>query len=238
MKLHVPTRSRVVAPATELRALDAADGSEDTFVIRGHAAVFDSLSEDLGGFRERVRRGAFKGALDNGDDVRLLLDHTGIPLARTVSNTLRLWEDPRGLAFEADVLLTERTREVRALMQRGDLTDCSFQFLMADDQSGETWSRNGDQVIRSISRVKRLLDVAIVTFPAYRQAGAVARSIDLPPEAGGEPELGSDVTAGGDPSPTDDERAVALRLGQAQRSRSLALARHSLGTAPSSPSNP
>ena len=71
--------------------------------LRGHAAVFGVLSEDLGGFRERIAPGAFNDVLAAGADVRLLVDHAPPPLARTKAGTLRLYEDQTGLAFEADL---------------------------------------------------------------------------------------------------------------------------------------
>ena len=62
----------------------------DAVKVGGYAAVFNSLSEDLGGFREVIRRGAFTHTIAQGADVRFLINHDGMPLARTKSGTLRL----------------------------------------------------------------------------------------------------------------------------------------------------
>ena len=70
--------------------------------IVGYAAVFDSPSEYMG-FTEFVKRGAFSKTLNDGADVRLLIDHEGVPLARSKSGTLALEEDDRGLRVEAEL---------------------------------------------------------------------------------------------------------------------------------------
>ena len=71
-------------------------------IIRGHAAVFNQLSEDLGGFHEQIMPGTFAEAIER-DDVRALFNHdANFVLGRAVSKTLRLSEDARGLAIEID----------------------------------------------------------------------------------------------------------------------------------------
>lgn len=145
-------------------------------MLRGHAALFDTLSEDLGGFREKIARGAFAEAVGR-DDVRFLVNHEGLPLARTASKTLRLAEDARGLAFEAD--LDPADPDVARLMPkiaRGDLTQMSFAFHVMPD--GQDWGQDTDgTVVRTIKKV-RLSDVSVVTFPAYTATDVARRSLD------------------------------------------------------------
>jgi phage head maturation protease len=87
--------------------------------VRGHAAVFDSLSEDLGmgvfgGFREVIKRGAFKDAI-KADDVRMLFNHNpDLVLARNTSGTLKLSEDPKGLKTVADIPDVSYARDLRS----------------------------------------------------------------------------------------------------------------------------
>lgn len=154
--------------ATEQRTIDVevegvrADGR----TLRGHAAVFNVLSEDLGGFRERIAPGAFADVLD--DDVRLLVDHEPPPLARTKAGTLRLHEDERGLAFEADLPDTTAARDLRESVSRGDVDGASFRFVVSEEQ----WE--GD--VRTIVRVGQLRDVTVATYPAYPTASIELRS--------------------------------------------------------------
>ena len=68
---------RRLVPARFVETRDA-EGDDQGYELRGYAAVFDKLSEDLGGFREVIKRGAFKPPLKNGDDVRLLVNHNPI----------------------------------------------------------------------------------------------------------------------------------------------------------------
>jgi HK97 family phage prohead protease len=140
----------------ELRA----EGDGRTLV--GYAAVFDSPSEPLP-WTEFVRRGAFTKTIKDGADVRLLIDHEGVPLARTKSGTLRLAEDDTGLRIEAS--LDESNPDAAKLlsaMRRGDISQMSFAFETVKD----AWS--DDRRTRELKEV-RLYDVSVVTYPAYEQ---------------------------------------------------------------------
>ena len=140
--------------------------------VAGYAAVCDSWSEDLGGFRERIAPGAFAESI--GDDVRALVDHRSeLILGRTKAGTLRLAEDARGLAVEIDLPDTRVARDLAESMARGDVDQMSFGFTVAQDR----WSRGIEGVAeRTILRVGRLFDVSVVTFPAYPETEAAMRS--------------------------------------------------------------
>lgn len=154
---------RLAFTRTEWRAIG--DGN----TITGYAAVFDSPSEPLP-YTEYVRRGAFTKTLEDGADVRLLIDHEGVPLARTKSGTLSLAEDERGLYVEAELdPANPDAARVLSAMKRGDLSQMSFAFKAVKD----SWS--GDRQTRELKEV-RLYDVSIVTFPAYEEAVAELRS--------------------------------------------------------------
>ena len=133
------------------------EGDDKKPYIVGHAAVFDSLSEDLGGFRQRIERGAFDDVLE--DDVRALFNHDpNLILARTKSGTLKLSLDEKGLRYEFDVPDTTTGRDLLVSLERGDVSQSSFGFTVEQD----SWHKDEDGVhIRSISKVKRLYDVSL-----------------------------------------------------------------------------
>ena len=143
--------------------------------LRGHAAVFNQLSEDLGGFREQITPGAFVEAIEK-DDVRLLINHDGLPLARNRSGTLRLAEDARGLAIEAD--LDESDPDVQRLLPklaRGDVSQMSFSFSVKP--AGQDWAKDDEgRTVRTLKKL-RLFDVSVVTYPAYPQTDIAVREL-------------------------------------------------------------
>lgn len=168
-------RSYRGARASTLDAVEIrADGEKLQFV--GHAAVFDRTSEDLGGFVERIQRGAFRKVLDASPDVRFLnLDHGGLPLARTASGTMELSEDPRGLRVYAELAPIQASRDLKVLLQRGDLSQMSFGFSMRDGGT-DVWTEEDGQIVRTIISFGGLFDVCPVSFPAYQQTDASMRS--------------------------------------------------------------
>lgn len=160
--------------ARELRAADpVADGSIG--VLAGYAAVFNSRSENLGGFFEEILPGAFDAVLDN--DVRALIDHdSGRVLGRSVAGTLRISTDAVGLRYEVDLPDTQEARDLLVLVKRGDVRESSFGFTIA--RRGDEWAENEDgQIIRSIVKVQRLYDVSPVAFPAYPAASVAMRGL-------------------------------------------------------------
>jgi HK97 family phage prohead protease len=145
-------------------------------MIRGHAAVFNQLSEDLGGFREQIAPGAFADALGT-DDVRALFNHDpNFVLGRNLAGTLKLSEDARGLAIEIDPPDTQFARDLMVSMKRGDINQMSFGFSVRPN--GQNWAKDDDgKVIRTLTKL-RLFDVSPVTFPAYPQTDVAVRSLE------------------------------------------------------------
>jgi len=147
-------------------------------VLSGYAAVFNSLSEDLGMFREQIRPGAFTRCLNGSPDVVCLREHDprlGV-LGRTTSGTLRLSEDSIGLRFEADLPSTSFASDLEESINRGDINGCSFGFIGMEDD----WSRSTDgSVVRTLLDVD-VFDVSVVTFPAYTATSVQMRSLMFP----------------------------------------------------------
>lgn len=152
--------------AVELRVSEVRAASDDTLTISGYAAMFDDVT-DLGYFNERIARGAFDGVME--DDVRLLINHAGVPLARTTNGTLDLEVDDNGLRYTARLADTTEGRDLYKLIKRGDISQSSFAFTIEDEE----WDRK--QNLRTIKRMGSLLDVSPVTYPAYPTTTVAAR---------------------------------------------------------------
>ena len=153
----------------------------DGLTLGGYAAVFNSMSEDLGGFREIIRPGAFRDSIAGGADVRLLINHDGMPLARTTSGTLQLAEDSRGLRISAKLDATDPdVQRLAPKIRRGDMNQMSFGFVTKRDQ----WRQEGDTQIRELHAVD-LFDVSTVTYPAYKMTEMALRSLDAARKARG-----------------------------------------------------
>ena len=138
-------------------------------IVEGHAAVFGQLSEDLGGFQERILPGAFDTVL--GNDVRAFFNHDpNFILGRSSAGTLKLAVDKKGLKYSFDVPDTTAGRDLLVSMKRGDITQSSFAFTVEKD----SWSEKRGKEIRTIEKVSRLYDVSPVSIPAYPDANDLA----------------------------------------------------------------
>jgi HK97 family phage prohead protease len=145
-----------------------AEGDGMTFT--GYASVFNSPSEDLGGFVEYVAPGAFKRSLQSRNEVKMLWNHdAGEPLASLRGGTMQLIEDERGLKVTAQLPNTSRGRDIAELLRTNVIDSMSFGFNVIKD----SWSRDGQT--RTLESV-RLFEVSIVSFPAYESTTAQVRS--------------------------------------------------------------
>jgi uncharacterized protein len=161
----------------------AAKGQTDQVVttVRGYGAVFGVVSNSLSwGFVEVIEAGAFDDCL--GDDVRCLVNHDSSQiLGRTKSGTLRIGVDEKGLWYECDLGDTQAARDLAASLERGDIDQSSFQFTIAE--GGAEWTEEEvdggyKRYKRTIKKVKRLYDVAPVTFPAYEETEVYKRDME------------------------------------------------------------
>jgi HK97 family phage prohead protease len=146
--------------AAEIRAETTEEGS----VLVGHAAVFDTLSLEMWGMREKIAPGAFTETLGK-DDIRALWNHdTTSVLGRKQAGTLSLIEDETGLAVRIDVPDTQVGRDAVVSIERGDVSQMSFGFRVL----GDSWTTDdeSDMLIRTVEKVQ-LYEVSPVTFPAY-----------------------------------------------------------------------
>ena len=159
-------------PMKELRISDAENGGT---VIEGHAAVFDSWSETLGGifpFKEIVRKGAFNESIGK-DDIRALFNHDpNYVLGRNRAGTLELVEDEIGLRVRITPPETSWAKDIQTSIKRGDITQMSIGFIVEEDK----WSTQDGMDVREIRKVQ-LFDVSPVTFPAYTATDVGVRAM-------------------------------------------------------------
>lgn len=139
--------------------------------ITGYAAVFNSLSEDLGGWYETIEPGAFGKTLDEYDQRALWNHNSDYVLGRRSAGTLALDEDETGLRFEIDPPDTQWARDLLISLDRGDVDQMSFGFQVIRDE----WKQVADQIVRRLVEVK-LFEVSPVAFPAYPATSAQVRS--------------------------------------------------------------
>jgi HK97 family phage prohead protease len=112
----------------------AADG----WTLSAHAAVTGvdyGVRDEFGEFTEHLHPGSFRDSLSRGPDLHMLVNHTGLSLARTRSGTLRLAEDDRGLRYTADLdPASPNAQALRSAVQRGDISESSFAFLCTQQE--------------------------------------------------------------------------------------------------------
>ena len=158
-------------PLKEIR-INESDGGT---CIEGHAAVFDSWSETLGGifpFKEKVRKGAFAESIGK-DDIRALFNHDpNYVLGRNRAGTLELEEDDVGLRVRITPPDTSWARDITTSIRRGDISQMSIGFVVEDDE----WSSKDGIDTRELKKV-RLFDVSPVTFPAYTATDVGVRAM-------------------------------------------------------------
>lgn len=138
--------------------------------LGGYAAVYRQIT-DIGYYLEQVAPTAFRSVLRS--DVRGLLNHDpNHLLARTTNGTLKLTSDSHGLEFELDLPETTLGNDVRAMVDSGLITGCSFGFI----PNQQEWTTHEGRDLRTHVEVAKLLDVSVVTYPAYDGTSVSLRS--------------------------------------------------------------
>lgn len=151
--------------------IEVREADSDDMVLEGYAAVFNSET-DLGHFREVIKPGAFDDVMTN--DVRALINHDpNLILGRTENGTLELSTDERGLKYRVKLGNQQYAKDFYESVKRGDISQSSFAFTIKD----QSW--NEERTVRSVDKVRQLLDVSPVTYPAYAAATVQARDQQL-----------------------------------------------------------
>jgi HK97 family phage prohead protease len=152
-----------------IKNVEARQAEDGTMRLSGYAAVFNDDSVPLP-FIERIAPGAFRKTLSETPDVRLLINHEGLPLARTKNGTLRLKEDEAGLYMDADLPDTQAARDLYTLVERGDVDQMSFAFRVIRQKWNEGRT---ERTLTELSLADG--DVSVVTYPAYPTTTVEAR---------------------------------------------------------------
>ena len=178
-------------PALEVRADDDGKVTFDGIasVVNTPYAVRDMWGE----YMETIERGAFTKTLKEKADVRLLLNHEGVPLARTKSGTLKLSASPDLRAVAELDPSSPLVQTIRSAMSRGDLDQMSIGFRVHRQEWNEDYT---ERFIREVE----LFDVSVVTYPASPTTSASLRSLD---------ELLTVFPEGGEYDPDEVKRAIA-----------------------------
>ena len=170
MPIIQPEKRVLSLEKAEIRVKRTAESS----VIEGCAARFDSLSQDLGGFVEKIDKKAFDRCLKRCD-VRGLKNHDpGQLLGRTGSGTMRLSVRDDGLYYEIDAPDTQIGRDTMTEIERGDISGSSFSFTLEPDD-GDEWDDTTSPPTRTLRNVRDLFDLGPVTFPAYPDTSSSTR---------------------------------------------------------------
>lgn len=170
--LDAPERRAVAVSDFEIRR------NGDSLSLDGYASVFEEPYDMYGGppygWSEMVDRGAFDVTLREKPDLHLLINHEGMPLARTKSGTLQLSTDAKGLRVKAPDL-DRRDPDVQRLevkIDRGDMDEMSFAFRVKRHEWNEDES---ERRLLEVSLHKG--DVSVVNFGANPATSVKLRSL-------------------------------------------------------------
>ena len=149
---------RILTNPVEIRSDEG-----ETPVITGYALKFERWSKPMYGFKEKLAR----NCLDNADmtDTVALVNHDYNLVLGRVGLNLTLTIDEIGLRFDIIPTDTSYAKDLLANMKAGIINKCSFAFTI--DKGGQEWVEGDELDERTITKIKKLYDVSIVTDPAY-----------------------------------------------------------------------
>lgn len=154
----------------------SAEGEPFKRTVGGYVTKFNTMSENLGWFREvreTIAPGAFKQSIKE-DDIRAFWNHNSdIILGRSTNDTLTLREDDVGLQFDLDLPDTQAGRDAFTSIERGDVTGMSFGFFVREEKT-DYGEKENDPITRTLLDIQ-LFEVSPVIFPAYPDSEAEAR---------------------------------------------------------------
>jgi HK97 family phage prohead protease len=155
----------------------AAENGENELIVEGVAAVVNQTATIGGWFDERIEAGAFDDVMQSEECVCAINHDPSLVMARN-KKTMELFLTSEGhLGYRATFPDTEMGRHYHNSIKRGDIEKSSFAFTLARDGHSWSWGENGENDLRTITKIARLLDVSPVTYPAYSGTSSAARSM-------------------------------------------------------------
>ena len=165
-----------------MKEIRSTEGSEFRIVpesrkVEGYALLFNTESQDLGGFREVILPEAIDGVVEKSDILALYNHIESNVLARSTNGkgTLSLKVDEKGLKYSFDAPKTSIGEEVIDAITRGDLRNSSFAFTVAEE--GQKWEKRDENYLRTITKFDNLFDVSPVYRPAYLDTTVAAELV-------------------------------------------------------------
>lgn len=186
--MDIERRYLLTADTPDAIVVERRDGEPP--VLAGISPPWDSLSVDLGGFREKFAPTAFDDIVGRHPndprpkvDVPFLFNHDpSLITGRTTNGRLTLSKDAKGLAYRHSPLLTSTGKDLVMMVEDRTVTGASFAFTVAD--GGETWTEDErGNITRIVHKAAGLFDISAVTSPAYPSSSIAPRSLDLWREA-------------------------------------------------------
>ena len=165
----------------ELRLQNVEVRSEDTegkMIVEGYACVFDQetlIGDESWGWYEKIDRNAFEGC--DFKDCCLKYNHGDMKgvLARVKNGSMQLTIDSNGLFMRAELIDTTDNVDIYKCVKAGLLDKMSFAFTVSE----EKYDESRKPVLRTITKINKLWDCAIVDVPAYDGTSIYARSKEL-----------------------------------------------------------
>ena len=146
----------------------------EQFVVEGLAAPFNERANIGGWFYERYNPGCFERTInDSKNNIKMYVEHRGLPLASFRSDTLHLFESERGLEVEASLHNSDPdVQSVRYKIERRDLDKMSIAFTIEK----ANWVRQNDGMYLHDLTDVNLREVSIVDRPAYKNTDISAKT--------------------------------------------------------------
>lgn len=166
----------------ELRAISDKDDKKE-YRVSGYSTMFNQpfvlYRDKWDGQEIEVREQVDSHAFDEADmsDVIFNLNHEGRVFARLSNNTLKLNIEEKGLHVDAYLGGTEEGRKIHEEIEGGYLTKMSYRFSVEDDKWEEFTEGEKRVYLRTITKMRKLYDVSVVSIPADDHTSISARSV-------------------------------------------------------------